>query len=96
MSSPRSRVLLCRLGLHHYVDFPDPNPESGGLEKQGYVACTRCPKEKDKRAYLSRSGKWGMPGGRRPTVAGGQPRTSGKRRRNNFVRPRTWLQRCQS
>lgn len=73
MSGRWSKALLCRLGLHHYVDFPDPNPESGGLEKQGYVACTRCPKEKDKRAYLSRSGKWGMPEGRRPTVAGGQP-----------------------
>lgn len=42
---------LCRLGLHHFVDFPDPNPESGGLEKQGYQACTRCPREKDSSAY---------------------------------------------
>jgi hypothetical protein len=36
------------------VDFPDPNPESGGLEKQGYRACTRCPKEKDVNVYLPR------------------------------------------
>jgi hypothetical protein len=43
--------LRCRLGLHHLVDYPDPNPESGGLEKQGYRACTRCPKEKDAGAY---------------------------------------------
>lgn len=42
---------LCRWGLHHFVDFPDPNPESGGLEKQGYQACTRCPREKDSAAY---------------------------------------------
>lgn len=49
-----SKPLLCRLGLHHFVDFPDPNPESGGLEKQGYVACTRCTKEKDKSLYFSR------------------------------------------
>ncbi len=48
------RSLLCRLGLHHYVDFPDPNTESGGLEKQGYRACTRCPKEKDSNAYVAR------------------------------------------
>ena len=46
---PASR--LCRWGLHHFVDFPDPNPESGGLEKQGYRACTRCPREKDAPAY---------------------------------------------
>ena len=42
-----TRSLLCAIGLHHWVDFPDPNPESGGLEKQGYRACTRCPREKD-------------------------------------------------
>ncbi len=41
----------CRIGLHHLVDFPDPNTESGGLEKQGYRACTRCPKEKDAKVY---------------------------------------------
>lgn len=46
--------LLCRFGWHHYVDFPDPNPESGGLEKQGYRACTRCPKEKDVNVYIPR------------------------------------------
>ena len=49
------RSLLCRLGWHHFVDFPDPNPESGGLEKQGYRACTRCPKEKDINVYLPRA-----------------------------------------
>lgn len=54
-----SKPLLCRLGWHHFVDFPDPNPESGGLEKQGYVACTRCTKEKDKPSYSRRSvQKW--------------------------------------
>ena len=47
---------LCRMGLHHLVDFPDPNPESGGLEKQGYRACTRCAKEKDRTPYVLRSG----------------------------------------
>jgi hypothetical protein len=36
------------------VDFPDPNPESGGLEKQGYRACTHCPKEKDSNVYVGR------------------------------------------
>lgn len=53
--------LLCRLGAHRYVDFPDPNPESGGLEKQGYRACTRCPKEKDQTFYVLASGRLGFP-----------------------------------
>ncbi|GGL89554.1 hypothetical protein [Nakamurella endophytica] len=44
--------LRCRWGLHDLQDFPDPNPESGGLEKQGYRACSRCPKVKDAKAYL--------------------------------------------
>ena len=48
------RSLWCALGWHHFVDFPDPNPESGGLEKQGYRACTRCPKEKDSNVYVGR------------------------------------------
>ena len=48
--------LRCRLHWHHWVDFPDPNPESGGLEKQGYRACTHCPKEKDARTFLNTSG----------------------------------------
>jgi hypothetical protein len=42
----------CRLGWHHLVDFPDPNPEAGGLESLGYRACTRCAKEKDANVYL--------------------------------------------
>lgn len=67
------KPLLCRLGLHHFVDFPDPNPESGGLEKQGYRACTRCSKEKDKRSYVSRSGRWNMAPARRPERPPGQP-----------------------
>lgn len=54
-----SKPLLCRLGWHHYVDFPDPNTETGGLEKQGYLACIRCSKEKDASVYSSRSvQKW--------------------------------------
>ncbi len=66
------KPLLCRLGVHHYVDFPDPNPETGGLEKQGYRACTRCSKEKDKPTYLSRSRTARMPG-KHPERAIGQP-----------------------
>lgn len=57
------RPLLCAVGLHHLVDFPDPNPESGGLEKQGYRACTRCTREKDSNFFTPRqwfSGK--LPG----------------------------------
>jgi hypothetical protein len=42
---------LCRIGLHRYVDFPDPNPEAGGLESMDYQACTRCPKERDTKVY---------------------------------------------
>lgn len=53
---------LCKLGLHDFVDFPDPNTESGGLEKQGYRACTRCSKEKDAKVYLPRGGGYWLPG----------------------------------
>lgn len=52
--------VLCKLGLHHFVDFPDPNPETRGIETQGYKACTRCPKEKDVRVYLKRTGGGGQ------------------------------------
>lgn len=49
------RSLLCRLGLHHFVDFPDPNPEtSGQREAQGYQACTRCTKVRDASAFEPR------------------------------------------
>ena len=43
--------LRCRLGWHDLQDFPDPNMESGGLEKQGYRACIRCSKVKDAKLY---------------------------------------------
>jgi hypothetical protein len=45
---------LCRIGIHHFVDFPDPNPEAGGLESMGYQACTRCTKERDRNLYQGR------------------------------------------
>ena len=45
---------FCRIGLHRFVDFPDPNPEAGGLESQGYKACTSCSKEKDETFYARR------------------------------------------
>lgn len=67
------KPLLCRLGLHHFVDFPDPNPESGGLEKQGYRACTRCSKENDRPTYLSRSGQLRVASDRHPERPLGQP-----------------------
>ena len=67
------KPLLCRLGLHDFVDFPDPNPESGGLEKQGYQACTRCSKEKDSKSYLSRSGRWRLPNAPHPERPEGKP-----------------------
>lgn len=57
MDIPRS----CRLGLHHFVDFPDPNTETRGLEQQGYRACTRCSKEKDINSYSYRSVRWSLP-----------------------------------
>lgn len=60
-----TRPRRCRIGWHDFVDFPDPNPESGGLEKQGYRACTRCSKERDARVYQSRSGAWPLPDNRR-------------------------------
>lgn len=60
-----TRPWLCRLHLHDFVDFPDPNPESGGLEKQGYRACTRCSKERDAPVYLWMSGTWRLPDARR-------------------------------
>jgi hypothetical protein len=48
--------LLCRLGRHDFVDFPDPNPETyGQREAQGYRACTRCAKTKDGNVYLPRT-----------------------------------------
>lgn len=46
--------LLCRLGLHRYANFPDPNPETRGLEQQGYRACLHCPKETDGPVRLPR------------------------------------------
>jgi hypothetical protein len=80
MSTAPPKPFLCRIGLHHYVDFPDPNTESGGLEKQGYLACTRCTKEKDKRTYLSRSGKRRLPSARQPAKPEGQPLAQRKKR----------------
>ncbi len=68
-----STPLLCRLGRHHWVDFPDPNPESGGLEKQGYRACARCSKEKDGRSYLTRGGRWRLPAAGHPERPEGNP-----------------------
>ncbi len=53
--------LLCRWGVHRFADFPDPNTESGGLEKQGYRACTHCPKEKDQTYYVLGSGRFRIP-----------------------------------
>lgn len=44
----------CRLGLHHWVDFPDPNPEAAGPGKHEYRACTRCSRERDGRSYRMR------------------------------------------
>ena len=80
------KPLMCRLGLHHFVDFPDPNPESGALEKQGYQACTRCSKEKDSKLYLSRSSWLRGPSSRSPQTPQGrvldrhdQPRQPGDR-----------------
>ena len=47
--------LLCRLHLHRFVDFPDPNPETyGQREAQGYRACVHCPATKDSKLYLPR------------------------------------------
>ncbi|MTD16412.1 hypothetical protein GIS00_20970 [Nakamurella sp. YIM 132087] len=46
----------CRLGLHRMLDLPDPNPESGGLEKQGYSACADCTKVRDRKVYLPSAG----------------------------------------
>ena len=46
----------CRFGLHDFVDFPDPNPETRGQQAaQGYQACTRCTKVRDSRLYEPRS-----------------------------------------
>ena len=56
--------LRCRLGLHQLVDCPDPNTESGGLEKQGYRACTRCTKEKDSGSYRTVAIVFRLPSGR--------------------------------
>jgi hypothetical protein len=47
---------LCKLGLHHFVDFPDPNPETHGQrEAQGYRACIRCVKIKESSIYRPRT-----------------------------------------
>lgn len=47
--------LRCRIGVHHFVDFPDPNPETAGTQAaQGYRACIRCVKVKDSKVYLPR------------------------------------------
>ena len=78
------KPLLCRLGRHHFVDFPDPNPETGGLEKQGYRACTRCPKEKDRPTYFSRSGQLRV-------ASAGHPQRPLKERLDRRPRPtRRW------
>lgn len=55
-SAPTGRHWRCVVRWHHFVDFPDPNPETRGLEQQGYRACTLCSKEKDTREYLPRRG----------------------------------------
>ncbi|MEJ7651110.1 MAG: hypothetical protein WKF57_19020 [Nakamurella sp.] len=68
-----TKPLLCRIGLHDFEDFPDPNTESGGLEKQGYRACTRCTRVKDKAVYLTRSGQRWMPNAGRPATPEGKP-----------------------
>ncbi len=53
---PVSDDWRCKLGLHHFVDFPDPNPETvGQREAQGYRACARCVRIKDSNVYLPRS-----------------------------------------
>ena len=67
------KPLRCRLGWHHFEDFPDPNPETGGLEKRGYRACIRCSKEKDSKVYLSRSGQLWFPKAPREGGAKGHP-----------------------
>jgi hypothetical protein len=47
--------LRCRFGWHHFLDFPDPNPETAGqLEAQGYQACVRCVRVRDRKVYLPR------------------------------------------
>jgi hypothetical protein len=68
MSSDRDAVrpFRCRIGLHHYADFPDPNPETRGLEQRGYRACTRCPREKDLGIYLPRRAQRWWPNRRGP------------------------------
>ena len=45
------RPPLCRTGLHHLQDSPDPNPENRGLEQRGYRACTRCSAESGPKVY---------------------------------------------
>ncbi len=45
----------CKFGFHHFLDFPDPNPETyGQREAQGYRACVRCVKTKDVNVYQPR------------------------------------------
>lgn len=53
---PSRRHWRCVVRWHRFVDFPDPNPETRGLEQQGYRACILCSKEKDAREYLPRRG----------------------------------------
>ncbi len=60
------RPFLCRIGLHRYADFPDPNPETRGLEQQGYRACTWCSKERDIAIYLPRQAQRWWPSRRGP------------------------------
>ena len=56
-----NKRLLCRLGVHRFADFPDPNPETGRPEQQGYQACRCCPKEKDQTFYAMRPGRLRFP-----------------------------------
>jgi hypothetical protein len=57
----KTMPLRCRLRIHRYQDFPDPNPETGGLEKQGYRACLTCTKETDQTFYVLSSGRLRLP-----------------------------------
>jgi hypothetical protein len=60
---PERQSWRCRIGWHHLVDFPDPNPETRGLEQQGYRACTRCATERDRVPFLPRRGLIDRPPG---------------------------------
>jgi hypothetical protein len=62
---------LCKFGLHQFVDFPDPNPETFGTGlAQGYRACTRCPKIKEASVYERRTALTGALPSRPATVSG--------------------------